>query len=52
MERFNYPNLSAVYAESAQILKLLEAESYGSKADDHEELERQRFEMERRVENG
>lgn len=39
MERFNYPNLAAVYEEDASILQLLEAESYGVKADQREALE-------------
>lgn len=39
MERFNYPNLAAVYEEDASILQLLEAESYGAKADEQERLE-------------
>jgi hypothetical protein len=38
MERFNYPNLAAVYAEDASIFRLLELESYGDRADKEEEL--------------
>lgn len=41
MERFNYPNLAAVLAEDAEILQLLEAESYGRKRDDEEKLSEQ-----------
>lgn len=39
MERFNYPNLEAVYAEDASILHLLECESYGYKRDEKEKME-------------
>ena len=39
MERFNYKNLKAVYREDVSILALLEAESYGYKKDQQEELE-------------
>lgn len=39
MERFNYPNLAAVYAEDMEILRLLELESFGKKRDEQEELE-------------
>jgi hypothetical protein len=46
MERFNYPNLEAVYAEGAEVLHLLELESFGDKADEKEKLE----EMESRAE--
>lgn len=42
MERFNYPNLAAVYEEDSEILKLLELESYGDRADEKEELENMR----------
>lgn len=45
MERFNYPNLAAVYAEDAAIFQLLEAESYGYKADEREKLEALQSEM-------
>jgi len=38
MERFNYPSLSALAKESADILWLLECESYGKRRDDDEEL--------------
>ena len=31
MERFNYPNLAAVYAEDASILQLLRLEAYGER---------------------
>lgn len=39
MERFNYPNLAAVYEEDAEILQLLEAESYGYKRDEKEKMD-------------
>lgn len=39
MERFNYANLKAVYEEDASILRLLELESYGDRADEREKLE-------------
>lgn len=37
MERFNYPNLAAVYDEDAEILRLLDLESFGDRADQIEE---------------
>lgn len=46
MERFNYPTLAAARAESAEILQLLEAESYGRRRDEQEELEEQEREAE------
>jgi hypothetical protein len=46
MERFNYPNLAAVQAESAEILYLLECESYGRKRDEQEELDQREAEFE------
>lgn len=45
MERFNYPSLKALRKESSEILLLLEAESYGHKADEREEI----AEMRRRI---
>lgn len=39
MERFNYPNLAAVYEEDSEILQLLEAESYGYKRDEKEKMD-------------
>lgn len=39
MERFSYPSLAAARAESAEILQLLEYESYGYKRDEQEKLE-------------
>ncbi len=33
MERFNYPNIAAVEAEDARILRLLAIESMGRRAD-------------------
>jgi hypothetical protein len=38
MERFNYPSLAAARAESAEILQLLEYESWGYKKDEEEKL--------------
>ena len=46
MERFNYPNIAAVLAEDASILVMLEAESWGKRRDDDEELEEQKREIE------
>lgn len=46
MERFSYPSLAAMRAESAEILQLLELESYGEKYFDELELERMRAESE------
>ncbi len=46
MERFNYPNLAAVREEDAEILYLLECESYGEKRDEQEEMEEQLAETE------
>lgn len=46
MERFNYPSLAAARAESAEILQLLEFESWGYKKDEAEQLEEQRLEHE------
>lgn len=39
MERFNYPNLQAVKDEEAEILYLLECESYGRRRDEQEEMD-------------
>lgn len=55
MERFNYPNLAAVMAESSEILYLLECESYGRRRDDQEEMAAQQAELEEeteRIRNG
>jgi hypothetical protein len=46
MERFNYPNLEAAKAESAELLYLLECESYGRRRDDEEEMEQHQAEAE------
>lgn len=46
MERFNYPNIAAVKNEDAEILALLEAESWGKRMDDKEEMEEQEKELE------
>lgn len=46
MERFNYPNLAAVRKESAEILQLLEYESWGYKKDEKEKLAREQAELE------
>lgn len=45
MERFNYPNLAAVYAEDAHLMYLLECESYGYKRDQQELQEQQEAEI-------
>lgn len=47
MERFNYPNLEAVYAEDASILQLLELESFGDKRDEREKLDAMEEEADR-----
>lgn len=39
MERFNYKNIAAVLEEDAEILQLLEAESYGYKRDEQERMD-------------
>ena len=53
MERFNYPNLAAVRDEDADILWLLECESYGYKRDEQEKLDEIEAETERqRANNG
>ena len=39
MERFNYPTLADVLDEDAEILQMLEAESYGYKRDEKERME-------------
>lgn len=39
MERFNYRKLKDVFKEDAAILMYLEAESYGDKQDQKEELD-------------
>lgn len=46
MERFNYPNLAAVYDEDASIMQLLEAESFGYKQDEKEKMEALEAEIE------
>lgn len=46
MERFNYPTLADVKAESAELIYLLECESYGRKQDEQEELEDMKAEAE------
>lgn len=46
MERFNYPNLAAVRAESVELLYLLECESYGRRRDEEEEMEERELEAE------
>lgn len=46
MERFNYPNLAAVQAESTELLYLLECESFGRKQDEQEEMEEMRMQTE------
>lgn len=49
MERFNYPNLAAVYDEDISIMQLLHAESYGDKRDEKEKLEAAEAEAEARA---
>ena len=39
MDRFSYPSLAAARRESAEILQLLEYESWGYKKDEQEKLE-------------
>lgn len=46
MERFNYPNLAAVYEEDAEILYLLDCERYGDRAEELERLEHKAAEAE------
>jgi hypothetical protein len=48
MERFSYPSLAAARKESAEILYLLECESWGYKKDEQEELARQQAEAQQR----
>lgn len=48
MERFNYPSLAALYAESPELLMLLEAESYGNYRDQQEKIEELEQEAEMR----
>ena len=47
MERFSYPSLAALYAESTELLLLIETESYGYKRDQQEELDDQIAELDR-----
>lgn len=46
MERFNYPSLKALRKESSEMLLLLEAEGFGDKADEKEELEEMKRQQE------
>lgn len=46
MERFNYPNLAAVRAESAELIQLLEYESWGFKKDEEEKLANEQARLE------
>ena len=48
MERFSYPSLEALRAESSELLVLLEAESYGIRRDEQEELDEMKHEAEMR----
>jgi hypothetical protein len=53
MERFNYPNIAAVRAESAELYYLLECEQYGERKDEEErqeEMQREQEEQQRRIE--
>jgi hypothetical protein len=55
MERFNYPSIKALLRESAELLKLLEYESWGYKLDrkEQDELDREELELARsRAANG
>jgi hypothetical protein len=52
MERFNYPNIAAVYEEDASIIQLMEYESYGYKLDQKEEMAEQEAEVERLKQDG
>ena len=47
MERFSYPSLAALYAESAELLRLLDAEHHGKGMDEEEEHEEQLAELDR-----
>lgn len=49
MERFNYPNLAAVRDEDAEILYLLECESYGNRRDEQEELDERQADLDERM---
>lgn len=41
MERFNYPSLAALRAESGELMRLLEAEHWGIGMDREEEMREQ-----------
>lgn len=41
MQRFSYPTIAAVMAESSELLYLMECESWGYKLDEKEKLEAQ-----------
>jgi hypothetical protein len=45
MERFNYKSIKKARKESAEILQLLEYESWGYKQDEKERLARQQAEL-------
>ena len=45
MERFNYQSIAAVMAEEAELLYLLECESWGYKLDEKEKLAQQEAEL-------
>lgn len=49
MERFNYPSLAALRRESAELLLLVERESYGEKRIQRAELEEQQEELRTRL---
>lgn len=51
MERFSYPSIAAVLAESAELLQLLEAESYGYKKDQEERLLAQQADLDLQRQN-
>lgn len=46
MERFSYPSLAAARAEGAEILQLLEYESWGFKKDEKEQMAEEQARME------
>lgn len=46
MERFSYPNLEALRAESGELMRMLEAEHWGIGMDREEEHAEQRAQLE------
>lgn len=51
MERFNYPNLRALRAESGELLRLLELEHWSTGKDREEETAQQESELAERQRN-